>query len=113
MARCNACKQEMSTATHCASNSVVRFPDGKRLNAIPFGSEQDIPFDPGEKDVRCADCGVRPGAHHHPGCDMEECPRCFGQRISCECNDEDSGLSEVDFSVPSDSPALSRPQVPR
>ena len=40
----------------------------------------------------CYDCGVDPGGYHHPGCDMEECPRCGGQLISCDCwpeEDED------------------------
>lgn len=34
---------------------------------------------------RCHDCGVKIGEIHHPGCDMEECPRCGGQYFICDC----------------------------
>jgi hypothetical protein len=25
------------------------------------------------------------GGYHHPGCDMEICPRCGNQLITCDC----------------------------
>jgi hypothetical protein len=33
----------------------------------------------------CDDCGVRRGKLHQLGCDLEPCPRCDGQAISCDC----------------------------
>lgn len=35
---------------------------------------------------RCGACGVEEGRLHMPGCDMEPCADCGGQRISCDCN---------------------------
>ena len=34
---------------------------------------------------QCHDCGVSEGEFHHPGCDMERCPFCGDQLISCGC----------------------------
>lgn len=33
----------------------------------------------------CHDCGAWEGQIHHWGCDMEECPKCGRQLISCDC----------------------------
>jgi len=35
--------------------------------------------------IKCHDCGAREGEYHQPGCDMETCPFCCGQLISCDC----------------------------
>ncbi len=39
--------------------------------------------------LRCHDCGIinKKGNVHHLGCDMERCPKCRGQLISCGCLD--------------------------
>ena len=41
----------------------------------------------------CGDCGAEEGMFHDWGCDMERCPFCGGQLISCECPYEYFGLN--------------------
>jgi hypothetical protein len=61
---------------------VVELVDG-RYNRIRFG-EEGLRLD----DDHCTDCGVARGGLHHPGCDVERCPRCGDQQISCDCWEE-------------------------
>jgi hypothetical protein len=40
----------------------------------------------------CHDCGAEEGDFHVPRCDMERCPFCKGQLITCDCRYEKLGL---------------------
>lgn len=81
MATCNWCKRDMLKVNDCIGNREIDFPDGEVLPAIPYQHDHD---------QRCHDCNVAVGGYHHPGCDMERCPRCQGQLISCGCLDDGS-----------------------
>jgi len=41
---------------------------------------------------RCHDCNAKEGQYHELGCDMERCPFCGGQLISCDCCYKHLGL---------------------
>lgn len=77
---CKYCNQEMTVAESCPT-----FPfewiGGEVFERVTFHDENK----------RCHDCGIVNGVNlHHPGCDVEECPKCGGQVIGCECGfDED------------------------
>jgi hypothetical protein len=59
--------------------------DGKAYARVRYGEEAD---DWGADKVACHDCRVIKGQIHVWGCDVERCPACAGQLISCDCNYE-------------------------
>ena len=75
---CEHCGQVELESNGCTVDSV--YCDGAVYKRIRYGDEQ---FD--WADDRCHDCGALPGECHHYGCDVEECPICGEQLISCDC----------------------------
>lgn len=82
MATCTYCNREMTLADSCTER-VLHF-DGVAYALVANGQERRFGV---REDARrrCHDCGVQSDQHHHPGCDMAECPRCRGQLFACGC----------------------------
>lgn len=60
---------------------------GKSYKRIPYGNEA---LNWRADEFSCHDCCAVKGQYHVAGCDVEECPKCGGQSIGCECSDEES-----------------------
>jgi len=55
-------------------------------NGKPYCDDNGKPFDWKEiSKIPCHDCSAIQGQYHCSGCDVEQCPRCKGQRLGCGC----------------------------
>ena len=52
---------------------------------VPYGAERYFAEKGWTPKPTCKDCGVLVGQLHVPSCDVERCPSCGGQALSCGC----------------------------
>ncbi len=100
MAICDTCNQEMKTADGCTGEKILI--RGKEYDPIEYDCDYQMSDDECDPIVRCHDCKVLSGQFHHPGCDMERCPKCGGQIISCGClgdSWDDEDYKEDDYAI--------------
>jgi hypothetical protein len=73
---CQDCGKDMQKA-HTCTHLLIQINAGIQMRNTDY-------YDVHE---RCHDCGIlnSPGNIHHYGCDIERCPLCSGQLISCGC----------------------------
>ena len=78
MAICSYCDKEMTdrNTIKCTGNGGLQDKTGTFHDPVPYEGKE-----------RCHDCNVKDGELHHPVCDMELCPKCKAQLISCDCFD--------------------------
>lgn len=81
MATCQDCTHEMLDSISCTVADLV-------IDGRPYPRRRCASWSRTDR-TACGDCGAPHGGFHHLGCDLEDCPRCGQQLISCGCMDAD------------------------
>jgi hypothetical protein len=76
------CRQEMHDRVGCTLEVFSDFADDEPRPRVRFGDETRMELG---RQEHCPDCLAPRNTFHHPGCDIEQCPRCGGQALTCGC----------------------------
>ena len=72
---CKYCNCDMTEVDSCTKTTV-------NIDGIEYVRSR---FHFNEQSGRCHDCGIIHGELHHCNCDVEQCPVCKDQLLSCGC----------------------------
>jgi hypothetical protein len=78
---CEVCHQDMSDFQNEDDNVTCLVPFVE-INGVQYRRTK---YHFREEGGRCHDCRIKHGGIHHIGCDVEKCPVCDDQLISCNC----------------------------
>lgn len=81
-------QKEKKEKLHGKWYSRIKYGDENILdeNGEPYKDENGNPYDYEViTQTPCHDCAAIKGQFHCSGCDVEQCARCKGQRLGCEC----------------------------
>lgn len=67
---------------------------GELYDPVKVGDSGDWGY--GHPDEHCHDCGSTYGEKHLDGCDVERCPACGTQMLSCDCGPVYSVEDDID-----------------
>jgi hypothetical protein len=67
--------------------------EGNKFSRIKYGQENEIYYKSGRTEYilstpyfeYCDDCLAKQGEYHYENCDIEVCPKCLRQKLSCDC----------------------------
>lgn len=77
---CKWCNKDMNNSEGCNAH-VVKVGKATFVSVV-YGKETNITQPKRRK--HCGDCNATRGHRHHYRCDLEECPVCHEQYLTCE-----------------------------
>ena len=86
IAICWLCERRMGEDECLYDHVVLNGAEYQRVRVV------ESPYHEGEPNC---ECGCEIGETHHAGCDLEDCPRCGGQFLSCLMSGENDGCCNV------------------
>lgn len=78
-------EKETRTYRKCDCGRRMKPGGGCKFTFLIDPAEKEYKRIPNMDAGRCHDCNARLSQIHHIGCDIERCPKCGGQLISCGC----------------------------